>query len=153
MQVYYTELGQRVEILYEGAFLSIFIYVFMKQVKQIACSKNIGQYKNKNPHSEWISTHCNSLKLVCIAGDLTYCCAYVLGPSIKYVVKKSAIFLSPSPYFVVFLLSKIGNCLSPPPLPGQHSLWTVPMYANQLALQAAAACTIITKRALVVRKI
>lgn len=115
MQVYYTELGQRVEILYEGAFLSIFIYVFMKQVKQIACSKNIGQYKNKNPHSEWISTHCNSLKLVCIAGDLTYCCAYVLGPSIKYVVKKLAIFLSPSPYFVVFLLSKIGNCLSPPP--------------------------------------
>ena len=97
---------------------SIFIYVFMKQVKQIACSKNIGQYKNKNPHSEWISTHCNSLKLVCIAGDLTYCCAYVLGPSIKYVVKKLAIFLSPSPYFAVFLLSKIGNCLFPPPLTG-----------------------------------
>ena len=44
MQVYYTELGQRVEILYEGVFLfSWDLYVFMKQLKQIVYSGNIGQ--------------------------------------------------------------------------------------------------------------
>ena len=44
MQVYYTELGQRVEILYEGVFFFMrSLIVFMKQLKQIVCSGNIGQ--------------------------------------------------------------------------------------------------------------
>ena len=47
------------------------------------------------------------------------------GPSINYVVSKSAIF-DPLPLLVVFLLSKIGN-FWPPPLKC-HSLWTAPKY-------------------------
>ena len=47
------------------------------------------------------------------------------GPSINYVVSKSAIF---DPLLlVVFLLSKIGNFCPPPPPPlRRHSLWTAP---------------------------
>ena len=106
------------------------IFIFMRSLCIYEAVKtDCLQWKNKNAHSEWISTHCNSLKLVWIAGDLTYCCAYVLGPSIKYVVKKLAIFLSPSPYFVVFLLSKIGNCLPPLP-PYRHNI----VYGRSLCL-------------------